>query len=132
VIREPRSSSYANWSFAVTLTASDGYRIQRLSFDINDHWSEDDQVGCVAALGLTAASLIKAIEASGVAIYGGDAVEGFVEGYCDEEINLPSGEPRPAKPGGMRDPSEHTNRVVPGDDADSLDVHSRSASHPAA
>ena len=84
VIHE-RSTLYANWVFTLTVSASDGYRTQSAEMTIRDGWSERDAADCLEALGMTAAGLIKAIENSGLAIYGTDAVRGFAEGYSDDE-----------------------------------------------
>jgi hypothetical protein len=82
---ERRELAYANWVFTLSVSASDGYRIQSGEITIRDGWSERDSNDCLEALGLTAAGLIKAIENSGLALYGKDAVRGFAEGYSDVE-----------------------------------------------
>ena len=89
-VRRDREIAYSNWCLSITVTASDGYRMQRLSIDLNDGWSQNDSLGAVEALGITAASLIKAVEASDIAVYGGSAVDGFREAYQDSEPSVPS------------------------------------------
>ena len=90
-----RELRFANWVFTLSVSASDGYRIQTGEITIRDGWSEHDSTGCVETLGITAAGLIKAVEASGIAVYGGDAVQGFREGYRDEEPSDPASVPHP-------------------------------------
>ena len=75
---------YCNWCISIAITSSDGYRMQRLTLDLNDGWTGEDSCGCLETLGMTAAGLIKAVEASGISVYGGDPVEGFTEGYRDD------------------------------------------------
>jgi hypothetical protein len=74
---------------SIKVNAFDGYRMQRITLDIDDSWHQDDYVGCLETMGMSAAGLIKAIEASGIAVYGGNATEGFAEAYRDETAEWP-------------------------------------------
>jgi hypothetical protein len=81
----------------LSVTCSDGYRIESGEMQIRDGWSELDNADCLETLGMTAAGLIRAMEASGLALYGDGAVDGFRFAYEDEEVteNEPAASPLP-------------------------------------
>jgi hypothetical protein len=81
--RAERSNPYVNWCLSITVASSDGYRNHRLELQLNDGWNGNDPVGCVETLAMSAAHLIKSVEAAGLAVYGGDATAGFSEAYRD-------------------------------------------------
>jgi hypothetical protein len=82
---ENRRPAFATWVMTVTVSTTDGYRNQKGSFELDGGWTETkDSATCVENLALTAAGLIRAVQASGLPVYGGDAIKGFAEGYWDE------------------------------------------------
>ena len=114
----------------IVVSASDGYSNQKGSIDLSDGWNENDGDTCVDGLAMTAAGLIKALEASGLPIYGGDAVRGFTEGYRDEFI-APADEPAVAEFADHPEPIDRTLPIVPGDAGGTSPAPTRSASRPA-
>lgn len=128
VMRSDRSISYVNWRFSLHVAASDGYRNQQMEVELSEGWSELDSAGCVELLGMSAANLIKSLEASGLAVFGGDAVEGFAEAYRDI-VTEPASEPPAAMSPDRSDPCGCTKPIIPDDAADTSDVLNLSTSH---